>query len=111
MVTAPAKPWIVVVSDTKSIDHVLRTNFDNYIKGSLRTRTHTHAHAHARTHTTHCAIKQLDCGASVDVHLLHTGPNMIKILHDFLGDGFAIRVCVCVCVCGVRVCARAWLWC
>ncbi|ELR12900.1 cytochrome p450 superfamily protein [Acanthamoeba castellanii str. Neff] len=47
MVTAPAKPWIVVVSDTKSIDHVLRTNFDNYIKG----------------------------------------PNMIKILHDFLGDG------------------------
>jgi hypothetical protein len=43
MVTAPSKPWIVVVSDTKSIDHVLRTNFDNYVKGSPRTRTHAHA--------------------------------------------------------------------
>jgi hypothetical protein len=33
VVTAPSKPWIVVVSDTPSLDHVLRTNFDNYIKG------------------------------------------------------------------------------
>lgn len=32
-VTLPTKPWIVVVTDKASLDHILRTNFENYVKG------------------------------------------------------------------------------
>ncbi len=31
--TAPTKPWVYVVHDLESINHILSTNFKNYVKG------------------------------------------------------------------------------
>jgi hypothetical protein len=33
-VTGPGKPWIVAVNDPESVDHILRTNFENYVKST-----------------------------------------------------------------------------
>jgi hypothetical protein len=40
-VTGPGKPWIVAVNDPESVDHILRTNFENYVKSTSTTPTIT----------------------------------------------------------------------